>query len=108
MKTTTTLLDQMTTAPTVLAPACDHCTRVGEGKQSTCPFHFQPGAPARLSTAQLLVTLQQLGTALQNAGEAFSKMPNASPDMLPALLEQIVNFSASAGSKATRLLAANR
>jgi len=108
MKTTKSVLDEIANAPAVLAPVCDHCTRVGEGKQSTCPFHFQASAPARLSTAQLLVTLQQLGTALQNAGEAFSKMPNASPDMLPALLEQIVNFSASAGSKATRLLAANR
>ena len=62
----------------------------------------------RLSTAQLLTTLQQLGTALANAGEAFAKMPGATPDQLPGLLEQIIKQAAGAQAKAERLLAANR
>ena len=65
-------------------------------------------APGRLSTAQLLVTLQQLGTAIQNAGEAFSKLPSATPDAIPALIEQIIANTKGAQLKAARLLTANR
>jgi hypothetical protein len=62
----------------------------------------------RLSTSLLLVTLQQLGAALHNAGEAYAKPGAASPDQLPALLEQIGKQAAGAQLKAQRLLAANR
>jgi hypothetical protein len=65
-------------------------------------------APGRLTTAQLLVTFQQLGCSLQNASEAFSQLAEASPDLLPALLEQIINQTKGAQAKAARLLFANR
>jgi hypothetical protein len=65
-------------------------------------------AAGRLTTAQLLVTFQQLGTSLHNANEAFSKLAESTPDLLPALLEQIINQTKGAQSKAARLLFANR
>jgi len=65
-------------------------------------------AAGRLTTAQLLVTMQQLGAALHLAGETYGKLGEAAPDQLPALLEQILKAAAGAQLKAARLLAANR
>jgi hypothetical protein len=93
----TSLLNEIVKAETA-APVREIRTAIAEPE----------AAGGRLSTAQLLVTMQQLGAALHNAGQAYEQLGAAAPDQLPSLLEQIVKQTGGAGAKAARLLAANR
>ena len=86
------------------------------GRELTTRPAFTPPADAvaadtgagRLTTGQLVVTLQRLGLSLQNANDSFSKLPDATPDQLGMLLETIIAQAKGAQAHAERLLKANR
>ena len=67
-----------------------------------------PPDTGRLSTAQVLITVEQLGAALERAATAFQKIPSSTTNGLDANLEEVITSAKSMQAKAERLKAANR
>lgn len=62
----------------------------------------------RLTTGLCILTIAQLGIQIQNAGGAFGKLADASPQQVGDILAEIMKAADGIRAKAAKLLAANR
>ena len=67
-----------------------------------------PLEAGKLTTAQVLITMAQMGAALQKIAEAYEKLPHATPSGVDNHLDDIIVQAKSIQGKAERLKVANR
>ena len=67
-----------------------------------------PPETGRLSAAQVLIAVAQIGGALEKAAQAFQKIPDATPNGLDNLLDDLILAARAMLVKAERLKQANK
>ena len=67
-----------------------------------------PAIETRLTTAQVIVALSNMGKQIEAVSEIYKNLPDAKPGDVAELLKQIQNLCSGITANATRLLANNR